>query len=265
MYRNLPGIQVAHVNYNFRDDSIEDQELVFHFCNKYKIPVHVKTISKSDIPATGFEAWARDIRYDFFNKIMKSEGISKLATAHNKNDQAETVIMRIMRGTGLKGLRGIHRESDSIIRPILDMNKTEVYTYCKEHSVPYREDSTNSDTIYLRNKIRHTMIPHVDIDALSRIADISQKIYPKVLKLSLDRLAPYVKVSANLIEIDRHATLDELAFYGLSKYFENWFSLSSEIYQQIKSDMGCDRRFYINAKVICDKRSPKRIRIFFEQ
>lgn len=147
MMKKVPGIQVAHVNYNYRVDSIEDEMLVAKTCQDLGIKAHFLSTEKYD--GSGFEAWARKVRYDFF----KSIGYTTLYTAHNANDQAETVIMNRRRGCGLYGLGGM-RETERHRRPLLQYTKGEIYDMAIERGVKWREDSTNTDTSFLRNRIR---------------------------------------------------------------------------------------------------------------
>lgn len=141
------GIEVAHVNYNYRDDSLQDEVLVRDTCCRLGIKCHVLSVAR--YKGSGFEAWARRVRYDFFKTI----GYTTLYTAHNASDQAETVIMNHRRGCGLYGLGGM-RESGKHKRPLLSYTKGEIYFMAKDRGITWREDSTNTDTNFTRNAIR---------------------------------------------------------------------------------------------------------------
>lgn len=158
---DLP-FQVAHINYHLRgEDSVKDQQLVEDFCQKYNIPYHIYQISDEDKkPKNGsIQMWARDLRYRFFNKILDAENIDYLATAHHLDDQLETFIINLSRGTGLNGLCGIPTNENQIIRPLLGFSKAEIYDFARENQIPFREDISNTKNDYLRNKIRNKISP----------------------------------------------------------------------------------------------------------
>ncbi len=102
---------------------------------------------------------ARELRYDWFEKIRSSSGFDSVAVAHNLNDNIETFLINLVRGTGIAGLSGMRPLAGHIIRPLLFATRSEITGYCKSHGIRFREDLSNADTKYLRNRIRHTMIP----------------------------------------------------------------------------------------------------------
>ena len=131
------------------------------------------------------EEAGRELRYGFFRKIANDLGRGKIAVAHNKNDQAETLLMRLFRGTGIDGLCGMDFVSQDIIRPILNIERIEIEKYLEDRNIETRLDKTNLETIYNRNKIRLELIPYIEenfnpniVDALwrtSRIATIDNE------------------------------------------------------------------------------------------
>lgn len=165
--REKLGIEVmaAHINHGLRGNSADnDERFCKDFCEKRGIAffsqrVDVKAVAKQ----TGIseETAGRKVRYDFFNKICTDYGINKIATAHHKNDLAETVVMNFIRGAGIKGLSGIPQIRGNIIRPMLDMTRNEVENYCKEYNLDFVTDETNFENIYRRNKIRLDLIPYI--------------------------------------------------------------------------------------------------------
>jgi tRNA(Ile)-lysidine synthetase-like protein len=258
MLKNHSNIQVAHVNHGIRSDSIEDQRLVENVCAMYNIKCHVKVLSNP--PKTGIEEWARNNRYMFLNLIAKTHNIPWIATAHNANDQAETIIMRVIRGTGIKGLRGIHRVVGNIIRPMLDLTKAEVYEYCKMNNVLFREDYTNKDTKYFRNKVRHTMMDGVNIKQLCRIADHAQKSYPKLLLLLNKKYLPYINKTETTITIDRCVPINDLTFILFNELLNEWdIELTESMYDRIKSTDPCNRIIQLNKSIFCNKKKLKYI------
>ena len=155
---------VAHLNYHLRgDDSDRDQQLVSDFCAQHQIPFHLYEVSEKDEkPQNSVQNWARELRYRFFRNIQKQENLEYLVTAHHLNDQLETFMINLSKASGIKGLSGIPINENNIIRPLLTISKDEIYEFAKENQVEYREDLSNQKTDYLRNKIRHNVVPELE-------------------------------------------------------------------------------------------------------
>ena len=255
MMKDTPGIMVAHVNHQIRPDSHMDARLVDDFCTSQGIPcVHQVLMNP---PSTGIEAWARQRRYEFFHSVMRLKNIPVLVTAHNANDQAETIIMRIIRGTGIKGLRGIHETNPALHRPLLGMTKPEIYEYCHTNNVPYREDSTNTDTKYFRNRVRHTMMDGVDIKLMCRIATLAESVYPKVMRVANGLYDPFVTKTTTRITITGTPAFDDLGYMYFSELFSDWFPLTASIYERLRSTNSNTRKFNITKSIICTKYDTK--------
>lgn len=179
-------IGAAHLNHLLRDkDAFEDEEYVKTLCKSLDIPCFVKRVDinkYSKDKKMSSEMAGRDARYNFFDDIVKDEGYTKIATAHNANDQAETILFRLMRGSGIEGLCGIKVRRDKIIRPILCLSRKEVEEYIEINNLKPRIDKTNFEKIYNRNKIRLDMIPYIKenfnediIQTLNRMSVLLQK------------------------------------------------------------------------------------------
>lgn len=158
----------AHLNHGIRGEEAERDE---NFVKAFSESLGIKCFTlKADIPAIAKErkqseeTAGRQVRYEFFNKICAENGIDKIATAHNRNDNAETLLMNFMRGSGLSGLCGIPYRRDNIIRPILDVTREKIEAYCRENGLQYVTDSTNNTLDYTRNKIRHIFLPLIEND-----------------------------------------------------------------------------------------------------
>ena len=159
-------IAAAHLNHLLRgEDAFKDEEYVIDLCNKMGIQCFVKRVDINVYAKEhklSSEMAGRNVRYDFFDEIVKKEGFNKIATAHNANDQAETILFRLMRGTGLEGLGGIKASRDNkIIRPILCLSREEVEKYIELKDLNPRIDKTNFEKIYNRNKIRLDILPYM--------------------------------------------------------------------------------------------------------
>ncbi len=123
----------------------------------YTIRFKTKTFAKKN--GLSVQMAARELRYDWFEEIRQENGYDKIAIAHNLNDNIETVLINLIRGTGITGMTGIRPLSNFIIRPLLFVSRQDIMKYSKKHHVNYREDSSNADTKYIRNKIRHLILP----------------------------------------------------------------------------------------------------------
>lgn len=159
-------IGAAHINHMLRgEEALKDEEYAKNLCEGlgvdfYSIRIDVDKIAKDRGVST--ETAGRDCRYGFFNSIKDKNGYTKIATAHNANDQAETILMRIMRGTGLEGLGGIPVFRDNLyIRPILFLEREYIEKYCEDNNLNPRIDKTNLENIYSRNKIRLDILPYM--------------------------------------------------------------------------------------------------------
>ena len=147
-------LTAAHFNHRLRgDESQRDEDFVRNLCDRLDIPLQVG-LTQVKAGKKGLEAAARDARYAFFNTL---EG--KIATAHTANDNAETVLMHLVRGTGLKGLGGIAPVNGRLIRPMLDITRNEVLAFLLEYNLTFVEDSSNGTDDFLRNRLRHNVIP----------------------------------------------------------------------------------------------------------
>lgn len=153
---------VAHVNHGLRGTSSDREEkLVKNTAKKLGLPVHV---TKWDAPKKGnIQDSARKFRYSFFKDVIQKTGAATVATAHHRDDQAETVLLQFIRGSGIKGLSGISWKSPykniSIIHPLLDFGRTQIETYSKRHKISFAQDESNLKTDYRRNFIRHELVP----------------------------------------------------------------------------------------------------------
>lgn len=159
-------VAAAHINHMLRgEEADKDEEYSKRLCESLGVRFFSKRIDINKYALeTGksSELAGREVRYDFFNEIINKINFNKIATAHNANDQAETILMRIMRGTGLEGLGGIPVEREGkYIRPILFMKREEVEQYCKENNLNPHIDATNLERIYSRNKVRLDILPYM--------------------------------------------------------------------------------------------------------
>ena len=203
------NIVVAHVNHMIREEAIDDENYVKNYCDKNNIECFIKRIDVLKIAnenKMGTEETGRKVRYDFFKEVMEKTDSNKIGIAHNKNDKVETIIMHLLRGSGLSGLTGIEPIRDNIyIRPLIECERQEIEQYCKEHKLEPRIDKTNFENEYTRNKIRNIVIPYIKqefnpniIETINRFSEliseeneylneITENVYNKILVNKIDR------------------------------------------------------------------------------
>jgi len=157
------SIAVAHCNFNLRGtESNEEEEFVINYCDQHNLTCHIEHFNTSEFAlqeGLSIEMAARDLRYEWFNRLLDQNKYDYLATAHHQDDVIETFLINLSRGSGIKGLSGIQPKSNRIIRPMLFTNRAEIINYCQQSSIEYRTDSSNLDSVYKRNLIRHQILP----------------------------------------------------------------------------------------------------------
>lgn len=157
------NVEVAHCNFCLRGkESDEDTEMVIRECEKLGIVCHTKRFdTEGEMARTGdsMEMTARRLRYEWFYELCQTEGCTVIAVAHHANDSIETFFINLLRGTGLRGLTGINRQYGRVVRPLLYATRKDILEYAVQNHIPYREDSSNRSTKYLRNKIRLGLLP----------------------------------------------------------------------------------------------------------
>ena len=176
------NIIICHVNHHKREQSDEEEEYIKTICKNLNIKLYVKDLYFEDV--SNFQKNARDLRYEFFDEVLSKENGDYLVLAHHGDDNVETVLMRIMRGSSLAGYSGISavstRKSYKIIRPLLDYSKDDIINYQNLHKIKYYEDCSNSQNDYTRNRIRHEIVPIIKKESFDIISKINE--FSKVLK-----------------------------------------------------------------------------------
>lgn len=153
------AFEIAHVNYKLRGaDSDLDENFVNDFAYSLQVPVATATLPLQT-DDSGIQEKARKLRYAWFKELVDLHHYDAVLTAHHADDQLETLFMRLSRGSGVEGLGGIHPKNGFLVRPLLPFFKKELVAYAKAHNLEWREDTSNSSTKYLRNAIRHNVMP----------------------------------------------------------------------------------------------------------
>lgn len=230
-------LSVAHVNHMIRgEDAERDRNFCRDLAKKHGVPFY---LLEADVPALakehgrGLEEEARIVRYEFFDKIMRENGIPLLATAHNATDNAETVIFNLLRGSGTRGLCGIREARDfsigKIIRPLILEEKPSILEYCRENGYEFVVDETNDDVSYSRNRIRNNVLPEllkINSNAVRNISRSANILL--VTEEYLDRVATeFIKKSNEIINVNDLNSLDTaLASRVISGLLSDAFSPS---------------------------------------
>lgn len=195
MLRSGYTFSVAHCNFHLRgEESNRDERFVRSWAEKNKIKLFVSefdTYEYMQQKGISLEMAARELRYSMFKNLMTSQGFSLLATAHHADDSAETFFINLLRGTGIAGLHGILPKHDNIVRPLLFATRKDIFDFAKANNIPFVEDSTNEETKFLRNKIRHRLFP--------LLKDLCPN-FDTVIKKDIDRLRETEIVFRSVIE-----------------------------------------------------------------
>jgi len=157
------SFELAHCNFNLRgEESDADESFVRELAKEHQLKIHVKqfdTLAYAAENKISIQMAARDLRYAWFDKLLIKSSAKHLVIAHHANDDVETFFINLVRGSGLKGFLGIKEKNNAIVRPLLSVSRLEIEQYLKERDLVFREDSSNSSVKYLRNKIRHVLMP----------------------------------------------------------------------------------------------------------
>lgn len=215
------SLACAHFNHNLRgSESLRDEEFVRSWCQKHCVPFFA---GNADVTAEavrlgrGIEETARILRYDFLDRVAEKCGANRIATAHTANDNAETVLLHLVRGAGLPGLTGIPPRRGNVVRPLLTTTRAEVEEYCRMNELAYVEDSTNADEKYTRNFMRHRVMPLLEqmnpcvVETLSATTDrlrMDNELLEKLVEEAVTQArvtAEGVKISVQILNDLPHA------------------------------------------------------------
>ncbi len=182
---------LAHCNFNLRDEESDaDEDFVAALAKKLNVELFIENFDTEQYAkdnSISIQMAARDLRYEWFEELRLKHQFDFILTAHHANDSLETFFINLIRGTGLEGLSGINADSNYIIRPLLNFSRKEILAYAEENKISWREDSTNASTKYLRNKIRHELVP------------VLEEINPQFLETFL-KTQSHLKENEELIE-----------------------------------------------------------------
>ncbi|MDT0644896.1 tRNA lysidine(34) synthetase TilS [Zunongwangia sp. F363] len=185
------GFSIAHCNFNLRgEESDADEDFVIDLADELEAEVFTQnfdTETFAEEAGISIQMAARELRYNWFEELSQTLNFDYVLLAHHANDDLETFLINLVRGTGLEGLSGINAEKDTILRPLLDFSRKEIEAYARQNNIKWREDSSNASTKYLRNKIRHKIVP------------VLEELNPQLLQ-SFKQTQSYLKESEALVE-----------------------------------------------------------------
>ena len=229
-------ISIAHCNFQLRGkESDGDQQFVEELSLHMEVPCYVnrfETNAHANNNGISIQMAARELRFAWFEELRQKHGIDRIVVGHNKNDVVETMLINFARGTGIRGLSGIKPQQGYVIRPLLFASRQEITNYCTIRNIAWREDSSNAGTKYVRNRIRHVLIPELETlnpsflqnaaDTISRLQQAEQ-----LLSYTLERIKKEVWTELP----DRY-----LIHIGALKKFPATETLLYELLR----DFGCD-------------------------
>ncbi|WP_088188617.1 tRNA lysidine(34) synthetase TilS [Desulfosporosinus sp. FKA] len=198
------SLVISHIHHGVRKESDQELELVREMAERWEVPCRIHrfdSIGYAQAMGKSFEEAAREWRYARWREDMREDGCTLLATAHHLGDQAETILYRLLRGSGAAGLTGIYPSRDSIIRPLLTFTKADIFRYCDQEGLPYAIDQTNRQPIYVRNRIRLELIPLLERDYNPRLQEALGRM-GELLRWDEDYLAQQVEKAWNVYALN---------------------------------------------------------------
>ena len=219
---------VAHINHMIREEADSETEYVKNYCERNNIKCFIKRANVLEMAKEqkkGTEEMGRIVRYDFFEYVANEVSANKIAIAHTENDNAETILMNLMRGASLEGLKGIEPIREKYIRPLIECNREEIEKYCEINKLDPKFDKTNNDNTYTRNKIRNLLIPYIKkefnpniIETLNRLAVLARQdatYFNKIVKESYADILLYENINNLNENLEKYIILDLKKFNKL--------------------------------------------------
>ena len=245
---NNNNIIVGHVNHNVRDESLAEEKFVKDVCFNYGVVFESITLPKSY--CGNFEKWARDRRYEFFNELINKYGCRYLMTAHHGDDLMETILMKIVRGSSIKGYSGIlkeeKRDNYTIIRPLLDITKDDINEYLDNNGIDYAIDKSNYSFDYTRNRFRHNILKYLkdeDKNVHLKFRKFSDKLigvsnfFDRYVDSVLDEVIVCEKIVIDSFKSYDRVVQEEIIYRYLFNYYKNDICLINDRHIDIIIDM----------------------------
>lgn len=205
-------LSVVHLDHQKRHESFLDCQFVIDTCKKLSIPCYTDTLDRNN--SENFHDYARSVRYDFFVETANKIKANKIVLAHNSNDNAETILMRLTRGSSFEGYRGILSETSykniPIIRPLINVSRSEIVEYQLYHHIDFKEDSSNHEDHYTRNRYRHTVLPFLEqenpkyLEKFEQFSEYQTNAYHLIKHLSDAFIREHLTLEGNIASIEVH-------------------------------------------------------------
>ncbi|KFF06272.1 tRNA lysidine(34) synthetase TilS [Flavobacterium reichenbachii] len=251
LMKHLPyEIAVLHCNFQLRGlESFGDQDFIQNYCDQNDIPVFITQFDTEAFAKDyklSTQVAARELRYSWFYELLEEKNFDYILTAHHADDNLETFIINLTRGTGLDGLIGIPEQNDKIIRPLLPFSREEILKYAAENTIEWREDSSNASNKYLRNKIRHDLVPilkEINPNFLNAFQK-TQSYLQESQEMAEDASIMIYQQVAKEAEDDIHFDLNQLKkLPNYKSYLYQWlnefgFSAWKDIYDLVEGQSG---------------------------
>ena len=252
------NVEVAHCNFGLRgEESDEDTAMVIRECDKLGILCHTKLFdTEGEMARTGdsMEMTARRLRYEWFYELCQTEGCTAIAVAHHANDSIETFFINLLRGTGLRGLTGINRQYGRVVRPLLYATRKDILEYAVQNHIPYREDSSNRSTKYLRNKIRLGLLPLLQEINPKFTALMRGNLYrlnnaQRFIDVAIDRIRETALHSENGIDTIDVGAIDAMypRDFVIYELLNSSYGFKGDVVEELNKALkrgATDRRFY---------------------
>ena len=259
-------IAIAHCNFQLRGkESGEDEMFVEQFAKQNNISFHIvhfdtKTYKQNNAVST--QMAARALRYDWFEKIRKENNYHVVATAHHVDDQLETILLNLTKGTGMKGLTGMQSKNGFIIRPLLEISKQQIVEYVFENNITYREDSSNASDDYQRNLLRHQVVPQLQkinpslhstcIDFINRMNDAEVLINQQIETIKKKCYSE----KNGIVEIKLGFTKSHIAGKTILYYLLKEFGFNDNVLQNIIDVKESGKQFFSDThRMVIDRKS----------
>jgi len=241
--------EVAHCNFGLRgDESNGDESFVREFCDEHGLKLRLKRFDL--IEQSNIQEQARDLRYDWFYTLIEAQGLAGILTAHHADDQLETFFINLLRGSGMKGLAGMKLKGTKIFRPLLFARRTDIEEYVEQKKIQFRTDSSNASDKYLRNMIRHKLVPLVE-EMRSGSSDAMLKSIENI-RAQMKDLESYYR-SLEIKYVTRSETEIRINRSGLDK-------TGSGFLEFLLAPLGFSRDAFIKIAVLEDESTGKQFR-----
>ncbi len=251
-------VVVAHVNHMIRAVADLETQYVEEFCKSKNIKCFIKKVNVIEIAKSqkiSTEEAGRNVRYDFFEEVYTKVNATKIAVAHNANDNAETVLMNIIRGTGVSGLKGIEPvRMQKFIRPLIEIQRTDIEQYCIDMNLNPKFDESNKENIYTRNKIRNLLIPYLQenynpniIESINRLSELAAQ--------ENDFIELVVEKSFNNVceEFEEGTITFNLKKFNQLEEFLKSKTILYAIFKIFKTTKGVEKKHIEDIIKLCDK------------